>query len=163
MAELGRPTKYQEEYITKVDEYLELHQDTELEKVVLTSDKGYEKIDYKLKVDLPTVEGFASFLDVNKTTLYEWEKLYQDFSNALNKIRTEQQTRLINEGLAGNYNPTIAKLILSSNHGMREKTETDLTSSGNELKGITSINYIIPDGNNNKSDNQTAPSISSTE
>ena len=133
MAEVGRPTKYLEEYINKVDEYLELHQDTELEKVGLRSEKGYEKIDYILRVNLPTIEGFARFLGVNKTTLYEWEKSYEEFSNALDKIRVEQQTRLINEGLAGNYNPTIAKLILSSNHGMREKTEQDITTGGKEI------------------------------
>lgn len=136
MAEVGRPSKYLEEYINKVDEYLELHQDTELEKVGLRSEKGYEKIDYILRVNLPTIEGFARFLGVNKTTLYEWEKNYEEFSNALDKIRVEQQTRLINEGLAGNYNPTIAKLILSSNHGMREKTDTDITSNGKDLQPV---------------------------
>lgn len=153
MAELGRPTKYREEYIYKVDEYLSEHQDKELERVGLRNEeKGYEKIDYVLKVDLPTIEGFALFLGVNKTSLYEWEKDHPDFSNALDKIRTEQQTRLINEGLAGNYNSTIAKLILSSNHGMKEKTETDLTSGGERIGGF---NYIIPNGNDN-TDNQAA-------
>lgn len=136
MADTGRPTKYLEEYINKVDEYLDLHQDLEMERVGLKSEKGYEKIDYVLRVDLPTIEGFARFLGVNKTTLYEWEKNYEGFSNALDKIRVEQQTRLINEGLAGNYNPTIAKLILSSNHGMREKTDTDLTSNGKDLQPL---------------------------
>lgn len=160
MAEKGRPTKYLEEYNNKVDEYLELHQDKELEKVGLRSEKGYEKIDYVLRVNLPTIEGFARFIGVNKTTLYEWDKKYPDFSNSLDKIRIEQQTRLINEGLAGNYNPTIAKLILSSNHGMREKTEQDITTGGKE---INAINYIVPNGNNNQADNETAQSISSSE
>jgi len=160
MAEKGRPTKYLEEYNNKVDEYLELHQDKELEKVGLKSEKGYEKIDYVLRVNLPTIEGFARFIGVNKTTLYEWDKKYPDFSNSLDKIRIEQQTRLINEGLAGNYNPTIAKLILSSNHGMREKTEQDITTGGKE---INAINYIVPNGNNNQADNETARSISSSE
>jgi hypothetical protein len=160
MAEKGRPTKYLEEYNNKVDEYLELHQDKELERVGLKSEKGYEKIDYVLRVNLPTIEGFARFIGVNKTTLYEWDKKYPDFSNSLDKIRIEQQTRLINEGLAGNYNPTIAKLILSSNHGMREKTEQDITTGGKE---INAINYIVPNGNNNQADNETARSISSSE
>lgn len=157
MAEVGRPTKYLEEYINKVDEYLELHQDIEQEKVGMRNEeKGYEKIEYILKVDLPTVEGFALFLGVNKTTLYEWEKNHPEFSNALDKIRTEQQMRLINEGLAGNYNPTIAKLILSSNHGMREKTDQDITSNGKELKTIVGFNYVVPKENDNdNSDNQT--------
>jgi hypothetical protein len=160
MAEKGRPTKYLEEYNNKVDEYLELHQDKELEKVRLRSENGYEKIDYVLRVNLPTIEGFARFIGVNKTTLYEWDKKYPDFSNSLDKIRIEQQTRLINEGLAGNYNPTIAKLILSSNHGMREKTEQDITTGGKE---INAINYIVPNGNNDTTNEETARSISSSE
>jgi hypothetical protein len=128
--------------------------------VGLRSENGYEKIDYVLRVNLPTIEGFARFIGVNKTTLYEWDKKYPDFSNSLDKIRIEQQTRLINEGLAGNYNPTIAKLILSSNHGMREKTEQDITTGGKE---INAINYIVPNGNNNQADNETARSISGSE
>jgi hypothetical protein len=160
MAEKGRPTKYLEEYNNKVDEYLELHQDKELEKVGLKSEKGYEKIDYVLRVNLPTIEGFARFIGVNKTTLYEWDKKYPDFSNSLDKIRIEQQTRLINEGLAGNYNPTIAKLILSSNHGMREKTEQDITTGGKE---INAINYIVPNGTDNKTNEEATRSISSSE
>jgi|BioPla2DNA2_1021312.scaffolds.fasta_scaffold133826_2 hypothetical protein len=160
MAEKGRPTKYLEEYNNKVDEYLELHQDKELERVGLRSENGYEKIDYVLRVNLPTIEGFARFIGVNKTTLYEWDKKYPDFSNSLDKIRIEQQTRLINEGLAGNYNPTIAKLILSSNHGMREKTEQDITTGGKE---INAINYIVPNGNNDTTNEETARSISSSE
>ena len=160
MAEKGRPTKYLEEYNNKVDEYLELHQDKELERVGLRSENGYEKIDYVLRVNLPTIEGFARFIGVNKTTLYEWDKKYPDFSNSLDKIRIEQQTRLINEGLAGNYNPTIAKLILSSNHGMREKTEQDITTGGKE---ISSINYIVPNGNNIETNTEATPSISSSE
>lgn len=134
MAEVGRPSKYNPQYIKKADEYLSIHRDVELEKVGLRNEeKGYEKVEYVLKVDLPTIEGFALFLGVNKTTLYEWEKEHPEFSNALDKIRVEQQTRLINEGLSGNYNPTIAKLILSSNHGMSEKTETDFTSKGEQV------------------------------
>ena len=160
MAEKGRPTKYLEEYNNKVDEYLELHQDKELERVGLRSENGYEKIDYVLRVNLPTIEGFARFIGVNKTTLYEWDKKYPDFSNSLDKIRIEQQTRLINEGLAGNYNPTIAKLILSSNHGMREKTEQDITTGGKE---INAINYIVPNGNNIETNTEATPSISSSE
>lgn len=130
----GRPSKYKEEYIEKVDEYIELNQDEEVQKVKQSSEK-YEMFDNKLKVSLPTIEGFALFIGVNKTTLYEWEKDHDLFSNALDKIRIEQQKRLINSGLSGDYNSTIAKLILSSNHGMREKS--DMTTNGKAIKGNT--------------------------
>jgi len=129
---IGRPTEYKEEYIDKVDEYLKLNVDEEVQVVKqANTEKGYEMYDNKLKVRLPTIEGFAKFIGVNKTSLYEWEKVNQEFSNALGKIRTEQQQRLINMGLSGDYNSTIAKLILSSNHGMSERT--DITSKGEQL------------------------------
>lgn len=121
----GRPEEYKEEYIAKVDEYLESRQDEEVHVVKqANSEKGYEMFDNKLKVKLPTIEGFARFIDVSKKSLYNWEKEYPEFLHALDKIRTEQQERLINQGLSGGYNPTIAKLILSSNHGMAERTES---------------------------------------
>lgn len=127
----GRPSEYREEYIQKVGEYLESHQDEEVQVVKQANQgRGYEMYDNKLKVRLPTIEGFARYINVNKTSLYEWEKIHPEFSNALDNIRIEQQERLINQGLSGEYNSTIAKLILSSNHGMREKSETDLTSGG---------------------------------
>lgn len=126
----GRPSEYKEEYIQKVYDYLDICKDEEIRVVKQASDK-YEMFDNKLKVNLPTIEGFARYIDVNKTSLYEWDKKYPEFSNAFNKIKAEQQDRLINNGLSGDYNPTIAKLILSSNHGMREKT--DVTTNDKDL------------------------------
>jgi len=126
-----RPNEFKEEYIDKVEEYLASNTDEEVRVVQLKSDKGYEKFEHKLKVKLPTIEGFAGFIGVSKKSVYNWEKENREFLHALDKIRIEQQNRLINMGLSGEYNPTIAKLILSSNHGMREKS--DVTSDGEAL------------------------------
>lgn len=122
----GRPTLYKAEYIDKVQEYLGERQDEEVEK-----EKKEGWVQYGVKVQLPTIEGFARFIGVNKTTLYEWESSYPEFSNALEEIRVEQQERLINYGLSGDYNSTIAKLILSSNHGFKERSDT--TSNNKDL------------------------------
>ena len=121
----GRPPEYKIIYNDKVDEYLELHKDEEVQ-VVRQSSEKYEMYDNKLKVKLPTLKGFARFIDVNESTLYEWDKAYPDFSKSLDKIRVEQHDRLINAGLSGDYNSTIAKLILSSNHGMSDRTEQNI-------------------------------------
>ena len=125
---MGRPTDYKEEFIEKVDEYLEDNQDSYDSFVKQTNgEKGYEIFDRGLKVKLPTIEGFALFIGVSKRVLYEWEQKHDDFMHALDKIRTEQQQRLINSGLSKEYSSTIAKLILSSNHNMVEKTQADVT------------------------------------
>lgn len=77
-------------------------------------------------------------------TLSEWEEEYPEFSRALSKIDKEQKERLINNGLSGDYNSTIAKLILSANHGMAEKTEQDIKTNGKEIQGLA-VSFIKPD------------------
>lgn len=117
-----RPTKYNTRFIARIDDYLATRQDEEYQLVKTDGEKS-TTFENKVRVRLPTIEGFAQFIDVNKTTLYEWEKLYPKFSNALEKIREEQRKRLLDNGLSGDYNPVIAKLVLSANHGMAERSE----------------------------------------
>lgn len=121
---MGRPTKYDPSLCEKVDEYLALKQD-EYKQIIIDTGEGEPKSVTKLKVSLPTVSGFSLFLDVNESTLYEWKGKYEDFSKSLGKIVKEQKDRLVDMGLSGEYNSTIAKLILSSNHGMSDKIQHD--------------------------------------
>ena len=79
---------------------------------------------------LPSIEGLARYLEVSRDTLYEWEKQYPEFSDILEAVRAEQADRLINNGLSGDYNPTITKLMLSK-HGYSDKT--DITTAGQPL------------------------------
>lgn len=138
----GRPTIYTPELCNRVDDYLAESIDKEKATIKeVTNNDGTVDIKETLRfsVQLPTIEGFALFLGVNKTTLYEWEEKYPEFSNSLSKIKDIQKSRLLNEGLAGNYNSTIAKLILSSNHGMAENTHTDITSKGKSLNNPVTV------------------------
>lgn len=122
----GRPTKYTDEMPAKVDEYLTTCVDTytTFHKTQGQSSDSYERIK---QVNLPSVVGLALYLGVNKTTLYEWAKQHEEFSNAFEKVLAEQEKRLLENGVSGEYNSTIAKLILSSNHGYAEKSETKNT------------------------------------
>jgi hypothetical protein len=137
-----RPSEYKAEYCQKADEYLEMCKD-EMVQVVkqANAEKGYEMFENKLKVSLPTHEGFARFLNVCPKTLYNWADENDEFLQSLGKITIEQKERLLNSGLSGDYNPTIAKLILSSNHGMREKS--DVTSDDKAITGniISFVDY----------------------
>lgn len=126
----GRPNEYQEEYVKKVDEYLASCVDEEYD-WTKTDGKLLTTFEHRVKVRLPTIEGFAIFIGVSKKSLYNWAAIHSDFLHALDKIETEQKQRLLEKGLAGEYNPTIAKLILSANHGMREKS--DITTDGKSL------------------------------
>lgn len=128
---LGRPSTYTPEnkWPDKIKKYLEGCVDTQTK--VGESAKGWplmQKI-----VNLPTVEGLADFLDLSKETIYAWaseanaetgEKM--EFVDAIRIIKARQAKQLINKGLSGEYNPLIAKLLLSANHGMAEETVTTM-------------------------------------
>lgn len=119
-----RPTDYKEEYIKEVDVYLAITQDEYYDYVKSETEwvksRGRSR-EQKIKVKLPTIEGFAKHLWVVKNTIYDRQKKYPLFSDALEKIAEEQKTRLLENGLNWNYNPTIAKLVLSANHWMSER------------------------------------------
>lgn len=120
----GRPTKYTEDILNKVEAYLEMRDDSYevaykpriKDGVLQETDEAY------LKYKLPSIEDLALFLEVNRDTLYEWEKEHTEFSDILNKLRSKQATELINGGIKGDLNPTIAKVLLTK-HGYREGVE----------------------------------------
>jgi hypothetical protein len=138
----GRPTSYDPKFVDEAYKYLEQCKDeeTEFHKTRGEKSDSYDRI---LTVKLPTVEGFASYLRVSTKSLNNWANEYPKFLRALDDIKDEQKQRLITKGLSGEYNSTIAKLILSSNHGMAEKTESDITSKGESI----AINIIKNGGN----------------
>lgn len=146
----GRPTVYKESFIKEVDIYLQLCKDEydEFHKTRGDRSDSYERI---VKVNLPTREGFAKHIGVTRQTIDDWSKQPEkkEFSYALSKIDEEQKQRLINMGLSGEYNSTIAKLVLSANHGMAEKNETDLTSKGEKIDGFK-LEFIKPNAANNQ-------------
>lgn len=116
--------KYDPKFIGYVDKYLKKNRDRNVKILKQkNTDKGYEMFETRLKVKLPTIVGFALYLGVVEKTLHNWANEYPEFRVALDKIKSEQRQRLINSGLSGEYNSTIAKLILSSNHGMRERVD----------------------------------------
>lgn len=127
MAKAGRPTKLNEELISKAEEYLQKSKDAN----TVVGDKKPVVI---WTVNLPTIEGLANFLNVHRDSLYEWEKLDTDlgkaFSDIFTRVKQVQAERLVNNGLAGNYNPVITKLLLSK-HGYVEKQEQDISHTGN--------------------------------
>lgn len=130
---VGRPSDYNEiEVRTKLYTYLESCKDTEYPIL----DKEGNVVDFKVRANIPTIEGFALFLGVNKTTIYEWESNHPEFSNDIGRLRQEQANRLVNKGLSGEYNSTIAKVLLTK-HGYREGIEQTGKDGGAVAVDIT--------------------------
>ncbi|MFA5395216.1 MAG: terminase small subunit [Methanogenium sp.] len=129
----------------KLKEYLKKRKDKEYEFHKTRGDKS-DSYEEKINAKLPTVEGFADFIGFTKPTLYNWAKKHKEVKLGIDKIVNQQLVRLIDRGLEGTYNSTIAKLILSSNHGMKEKS--DVTTDN---QPIPLLDYITK----KKSDKKT--------
>lgn len=105
----GRPTKYNQKMLKKTRAYILNCNDTEEDK-----ENNISK-----KVNIVSIEGLAYEIKVNKTTIYEWCKDNEEYSNVIEELRAKQAKMLLNKGLSGEYNPTIAKVLLTK-HGYRE-------------------------------------------
>lgn len=116
---MARPIEYNFEIIKpKIEEYLASCVDT-VEEFHKTRGEKSDSFDRILRVRIPTVEGLCLVLDIHKDTYYDWEKKYPEFSDYTDRLRKLQASRLVEGGLSGNYNPTIAKVLLTK-HGYRE-------------------------------------------
>lgn len=117
----GRPTKYDPSFPSKVDEYLE------------TTGKN--------QMHLPKIQSLALYLGVNEDTLVEWGKKYPEFSASLRRLMERQAEQLIDDGIYGGkeVNATIVKLLLMNNHGMREKSDSDITTQGDKITQVVIV------------------------
>lgn len=110
----GRPTKYKPEIIEEMNKYLA------------------EAIPQNMKI--PTVEGIALKLGINKDTLYDWAKKHKEFSVALEELKMRQKEALTEIGIFGGkeINAAIVALLLKVNHDMVEVNRTELTGKDGE-------------------------------
>lgn len=134
-SKLGRPTLYTiDNLLKKTQEYLDSCQDREVDVAESYNERtGTERTKKELRIKLPTVAGLSLHLHTSKQRIYEYSKRWPSFRDALAILSAMQEERLINESMAGRYNAAIAKLMLSTNHGYQEqsnsKWEGRITSS----------------------------------
>lgn len=118
----GRPPKYGPSMVTKAYEYINNCEDT-----YYNYQKGFGSTDTferRVVVKIPTYEGLSLHLGVHRDTLRDWREKYKEFSVSLEFLLQKQKEMLIRGSLSGDYTPLIAKLILSSNHGMKERVDS---------------------------------------
>lgn len=110
---------------TKEDKLLEFHK--------TRGDKSdtYERL---VEVNLPTIEGLATYLGVTSETVKAWSRKDAEFKRICDHIKEIRKQRLIEKGLSGEYNAGFAKYLLSAMHGMREGV--DVTSNGNSIESF---------------------------
>lgn len=124
----GRPTKYRDDMPDQVREY---------------AFGGYQERGHRL----PTYEGLAEVLKVTVSTIKLWatEDDKAPFSASLSALKDRQRRILIESGLAGDYNATITKLMLSANHGMVERTAKELSGPDGGPVQVTEVKRTIVD------------------
>lgn len=94
----GRPSKYTPELLEKAWEYV---------------NGGWAKVGDSA----PIIEGLCDELEITKPTAYDWASdPDKEFSYVLGALMEKQGRKLLNSGLAGDFNPNIAKMMLTK-HG----------------------------------------------
>lgn len=106
----GRPKTYKPEMVKKARNYIDQHLD--------------------FGDPVPTVAGLACVLGVVRDTCYQWSKDEDkpEFSDILSELSQKQERVLIANGLLGEFNAPITKMLLTK-HGYSDKVEQDHTSS----------------------------------
>lgn len=120
---VGRPSKYSEELQAMADDYV--YRLEELGHIV------------------PSRVGLCCFIGIHKSTSYEWEEAYPEFSDTLKTVETLQEHLTLNGGLVGKLNPTIVKLLLA-NFGYSDRQELAHTSPDGSMSP-TRIELVAPD------------------
>lgn len=123
----GRPSKYNDEILEKARDYVDNYRD-----------HGDQ---------VPTLVGLALILGIRTETVYAWEadENKEEFSDILTRIRQAQHQRLVNNGLIGDFNPAITKMMLTK-HGYSDKQELDHKSTDGSMKPTTIV-LKAPDDN----------------
>jgi len=128
----GRPSKYNDDTVKKAKEYLE----------------GIEKSDEAV----PTVAGLSLALDVCRDTVYDWagQEDKAEFSYIVKRLLAKQELMLASKGLEGDFNASMAKLMLSK-HGYSEKQDVNLGNQGDQpFKTDTKITVEFVDASPDK-------------
>lgn len=76
---------------------------------------------------VPMVVGLCAYIERSQTVIYDWEKHEdKEFADILEQIREIQHLEVFSKALKGDYNSTMAKLMLTK-HGYSDKTEQEVT------------------------------------
>jgi hypothetical protein len=118
----GRPLKFQDpqEFDEKVDRYFD---------------------ECKTEGVIPTITGMAVYLDTSRETLREYKER-AEFVDSIKKALDRCQSTLEGMALANKANPTMAIFSLKNNYGWVDKTETDVTTNGNDIAAPVDANML---------------------
>ncbi len=104
----GRPTDYTTEIAQQAWDY---------------ANGGWEKEDHAF----PSVVGLSDVLTRSRSVLYAWaQDPEKEFKDILDTINAKQELVTFNKSMKGEYNATMAKLLLGK-HGYHDRQDIDVT------------------------------------
>jgi hypothetical protein len=108
--------------------------------------RAYTASGYEANGDvIPTVEGGCLEIGISKSMAYRYRDEHPEFRDALEELMQKQGRSLINKGLSGDYNSTIAKLLLHG-HGYNDRQETEVSGPNGGPIQVSRIELVAIDG-----------------
>ena len=116
----GCPSKLDDELIAKAEEYI---------------------YDFRSNNDVvPSVAGLACYLEISRSSVYNYKGQSNRFLDIVERVELLQEKMLINGGLMGDFNASIAKLMMTK-HGYSDKREVDNKSSDGSMTPTAATDY----------------------
>jgi hypothetical protein len=92
---------------------------------------------------VPSIVGLCSVLGRGKTTIYTWaEDENKQFRDILDAIKEKQELVTFNKSLKGEYNATIAKLLLGK-HGYHDKQSTEMSGANGGPIQVADVSFTF--------------------
>lgn len=101
---------------------------------ILKKARGYLTSFKDMGDPVPSIAGLACVLGVVRETCHAWAKDpgKEEFSDILKELAQRQERELLSNGLAGSFNASITKMMMTK-HGYSDKIESDHTSSDGSM------------------------------
>jgi hypothetical protein len=129
----GRPTKYNKKYCKMIVKYFDIlpYREVQIEHINKRGDKYFTQ--EERANDLPTIEGFARLIKVDRDTVINWTHTHKEFFGAYKRARTIQEELWKINSFKGLYNSAFTIFAGKNMFGWRDKQDVDHTSGGKPL------------------------------
>lgn len=138
---VGRPTLYKKEYCEMIIEHFKVQpQITKSKKTYFADGQLKSEEEYPVGAEFPTFQSFADKINVTVSTLWEWDKEYEEFSKAYAHAKELQEHIWLVNSMSNLYNAQFAQFFGKNCLGYKDKTEVDLGNKDGqpfELRAIS--------------------------
>lgn len=142
LTQMGRPSIYKPEYAKALLDYFNVPPVREIPETWYNPDGSVKRESMKLVANPPAhIGGFARSIGVSKMAVYEWARKYPDFGYAMLHARDMRRSMIIDNALAGLYNPLFAKLAAANLFGWHDRQDVNHTG---EVKSVI-VRYHKPE------------------